>query len=161
MSEEWRDCSGFTKYAVSNFGRVKNKKTKRILKPGIVGGYEHYKFVKNDKSVNVAGHRLVTTAFLPNPGNKPCVDHIDNDPQNNNLTNLRWVTHSENSINRNKVYGAVPFRGVARHLHKYQAHISVDGTAIHLGLFDTPEEAHEMYDAVARGFYGEFYVSKN
>ena len=161
MAEQWRECPGYDNYSVSNFGRVKNKKTERILKPGIVSGYEHYKFQTGDKSKNVAGHRLVATAFLPNPDNKQCVDHIDNNPKNNNLTNLRWATHSENSINRVGVKGAVPFRGVAKHFKKYQAHISVDGTAIHLGLFETPEEAYEMYDAVARGLYGEFYVSKN
>ena len=45
-------------------------------------------------------HRLVAETFIPNPDNKPCIDHIDRDPTNNNVQNLRWATLQENQNNR-------------------------------------------------------------
>jgi hypothetical protein len=162
--EEWRDCVCFEQYAVSNLGNVKNKKTGRILKPSMADGYKHYKLSKDKVSYNTVGHRLVALAFLENPDNKPQIDHIDNNPGNNIVTNLRWCTICENAQNkdRSKIKGAVPFRGVAKHLNgKFQAHVGFNGTSIHLGLFDSAEEASEMYEAVAKGFYGEFYKSQN
>lgn len=44
-------------------------------------------------------HRMVAELFIPNPDNKPCVDHIDTNKRNNNVNNLRWVTYSENMLN--------------------------------------------------------------
>lgn len=50
-----------------------------------------------------ATHRAVAELFIPNPENKPCVDHIDGNHMNNHVTNLRWVTYSENNLNPNWV----------------------------------------------------------
>ena len=69
-------------------------KTYRILKPRAKKG--GYLYVRIDGQ-ECAVHRLVATAFLPNPNNKPEVDHLDRDKSNNDVSNLEWVTAQENS----------------------------------------------------------------
>ena len=98
MIEEWRDIKDFN-YQVSNIGRVRNSKG-LIIKPHInKGGYIELHLGKDGKHFNKKVHRLVAEAFIPNPWNKPCVDHIDTDRTNNSISNLRWTTHSENACN--------------------------------------------------------------
>lgn len=54
---------------------------------------------------NYAVHRAVAECFIPNPDNKPTVDHIDRNRQNNCVSNLRWATHSEQRANSSQVIG--------------------------------------------------------
>ena len=84
-------------YQVSNLGNVKSVRRNIILKPGVhkyghsevkLGSYGHFYI-----------HRLVAQIFIPNPENKPYIDHIDGNPRNNIYTNLRWVTQKENCNN--------------------------------------------------------------
>ena len=93
--EKWEKIKGFEKYSVSNKGNVRNDKTGRILKPHVsTSGY--YQVMMGRKTIPQYIHRLVALAFIPNIDNKPQVDHIDGNRLNNNLSNLRWVTVSEN-----------------------------------------------------------------
>ena len=81
-------------YYISNFGRVYNKRSGKItLSPEGKGKYSRVKI--NGKKYRV--HRLVASIFIPNPDNKPFVDHIDGDRYNNRADNLRWVTSTENN----------------------------------------------------------------
>lgn len=98
--EEWRQVVGFEDYEVSSLGSVRNIETGRLL-TGYTdkGGYIRVNLRKNGRWHHKLIHRLVTETFIPNPENKPCVDHIDTIRTNNVVTNLRWVTHKENSNN--------------------------------------------------------------
>ena len=98
--EMWRKIQGCPNYSVSTFGRVRNDNTNKILKnPNTTTGYKKVKLRNNNKEKNVKIHRLVAHAFISNPYNKPCVDHIDNSKGNNRIDNLRWATISENGMN--------------------------------------------------------------
>lgn len=76
-------------YEISNYGNV--RKNGIIITPKIGGKYLFC-------GINRI-HRMVAEAFIPNPDNKPCIDHIDCNTLNNRVDNLKWVTYKENMGN--------------------------------------------------------------
>lgn len=109
-SEEWRDVAGTDGiYQVSSCGRVRSKdryvksgKGKRLEKGRLLGsksvrGYVSVTIHVDGKTIPVYVHRLVAEAFVPNPDNLPCVDHVNGVKDDNRAKNLEWVTHSENT----------------------------------------------------------------
>ena len=97
MQETWIKVKGFELYSVSDQGNVRNDKTGRILKGGLdTYGYPQVILCKNGARVNRKVHRLVAEAFVPNPDNKPQVNHIDGNKQNNAASNLEFCTNQEN-----------------------------------------------------------------
>ena len=62
-------------------------------------GYVEYVFYHNGEHKSITVHRLVAENFIPNPQNKPCIDHINTLKNDNRSCNLRWVTIQENVLN--------------------------------------------------------------
>ena len=115
MSNEeiWKDIEGYEGYyQVSNQGRIRS--LDRIVEHPTNGareingelrklkihqsGYYHLGLTKDGKTKYRLVHRMVAQAFIPNPETKPQVNHIDGVKKNNNVSNLEWATHKENTM---------------------------------------------------------------
>ena len=86
-----------TDYSISDSGEVRKDTTNYVMKLQIQQGYNHVTIQINGKPKRFRVHRLVAEAFIPNPENKPYVNHIDGNRQNNLVENLEWVTPAENT----------------------------------------------------------------
>ena len=112
MEEVWKDY--IYNYQVSNYGRVKNKLTNKILNIATtkkrycqttvsLGSRNNYKIIRI--------HRAVAELFIPNPNNLPQVNHIDGDKTNNKVDNLEWCDNSHNVRHAYSQGLMIPTRG--------------------------------------------------
>lgn len=135
-AEIWKDIKGYEGlYQISSLGRVKSyprkyysywRKTyinynEKILKPLIRSknknnNYFYCDLYINKKSKHYNIHRLIAIAFIPNPDNKPCINHIDGNKQNNNISNLEWCTIEEN--NKHALNNGLILREEKHPMHK-------------------------------------------
>ncbi len=159
MTEIWKDIEGYEGYyQVSNLGRVKSLERRssagrrindKILKNSINSvGYYRVCLCKNGKGKAVRVHQLVAIAFL---GHVPCgyniiVDHIDNDPLNNNVDNLQLTTPRHN-LSKDKKGGTSKYTGVCwdKKHGKWHSVIGISGKNKHLGYFDCEIKASKAY----------------
>jgi len=109
---------------------ISHKKGKETLIKGYDNGKGyllvdlHYKYKRGVKI-----HRLIALAFVPNPNNKPQVNHINGDKSDNRAINLEWVTNSENQLHANK-FGLRQYKYDHTKEHKHVKQHSLDGTFI-------------------------------
>lgn len=175
--EIWKSIIGYEGlYEVSNVGRVRsidrivfqqgrNQKYRgKIMSPYLNNtGYFCVRLSKNNKKRTFTIHRLVATAFIPNPNNYPCVNHKDETPKNNNVENLEWCTNEYN-VN----YGTATFRRAVK-MGKRVAQYDKNGKLV--ATFYSVNEAErgtniKIGDAVknsnhtAGGFFWRFYESQ-
>ena len=159
--EIWRDIKGFEGlYEISNLGRVKSLarivttargsrlRKERILKLSFDGKrYLNVKIYKNNKSKTIKVHQLVAITFLNHKpeGHSSVVDHIDNNPLNNELGNLQIISQRENSSKDTK--GSSQYTGVCwdKSRKKWLSCITINGKLKYLGRFKDETKAAEAY----------------
>jgi hypothetical protein len=160
MTEIWKPIAEYDTYSVSIFGQVRNDETGRVLKSGLNSrGYFQARLHKNGGQKSLLVHRLIAIAFIPNPESKEMVDHIDGNPINNSLENLRWATACENQHNRKiSSNNTSSVKGVYWHKQnqKWCARINVDGKQMHIGYFETIEDSSRARQSKASELFGAF-----
>lgn len=104
MEEIWKIIDDYDNYKISNLGNLKSK-SKRIKKCINRDGYYQVSLYKNGNKKSILVHRLVAMTFIPNPLNKPTVNHIDGNKLNNNVSNLEWATCKEQQYHSRNVLG--------------------------------------------------------
>ena len=135
-NEMWKSTVEDPYYEVSNFGRVRHDG--RVLSGSI--HKDGYMFV-NIRGKQCARHRLVAEVFIENPENKPFVNHIDGNKQNNSVDNLEWCTQSENTK------------------HAYDSDLQPKGLSTYKGKF-TSEEREQIKNEWDSGAYSRRQLAK-
>lgn len=170
LKEQWKQVKGYEKqYLVSNFGKVKSlqrlvnhpKKGKQIVRERTLKqsksrkGYMRVCLSKEGNHKMFSVHRLVADAFINNKYNKPCINHIDGNKNNNIVDNLEWCTNEENQShawnngmkvriykNATSKYPGVSWSKIGK---KWIAQISINNKRNFLGYYDQEEEAAKAY----------------
>lgn len=118
MKEQWVSIENYEGlYEISNYGNVRSLPRKsqnrnkliKFLNLTPTGRYTILSFYKKGVRKSMTVHRLVAKAFIPNPDNKPMVNHRDGNGHNNRIDNLEWCTHSENVLHSFRTLGAIPW----------------------------------------------------
>jgi len=163
--EEWKDIEGFPGYQVSNMGYVRS--LDRIIKRsnGQTVYNLHLKGIELKQKINGDGyitfpltningkqqykslHKILANAFIPNPENKPTVDHINRNKLDNNISNLRWASRSEQCFNRNFPTGKAGEKYITQTRNTFMVHINNINIRVRKG-FKTREEAIAYRDSI-------------
>lgn len=98
MNKEFTEIEGYPKYGVSRDGRIVNSRNHEKALQNSRDGYIVVNLYCNGKESKKRVHRLVAETYIPNPDNKPDVNHKDGNKHNNSVSNLEWTTKSENMI---------------------------------------------------------------
>ena len=160
MKQVYKTINNYPNYLISNLGNVLNKKSGKFLSPVLdKDGYQVVVLSNNGITTTMKVHRLVAKAFNKNPENNQLVDHIDNNRTNNKADNLRWVTSSQNNMNRSiSSTNTSGYKGVCfdKFNNNWKAYIKMNEREINIGNYKTKEEAAEARKLKAMELFGEF-----
>jgi hypothetical protein len=153
---EWKQIIVNHPYYISKTGLIWNGQ--KILKPWIHNGYYELTLQINKVKKHYPIHKLIADNFIPNPDSKKCVDHINGNRLDNSISNLRWATHCENMSNIKTTRSETGYKGASlTYCGKYKASICSNGKSYYLGIYKTPQEAHDAYCEAGRRLHGEFH----
>lgn len=156
----YKDYDFNDNYIVYENGKIFSKKRGIFLKPSQDNkGYQIVVLTINGKQVTKRLHRIIAEHFIPNPDNKPQVNHIDKNKQNNDISNLEWVTASENMLHaykdkerkakkkyKNRIRRTVE-KNITQVCNKF--YVTVKGN--YLGGYNTLEEARKIKEKFLKG----------
>ena len=162
MEEIYKKIDDYDNYEISNLGNVRNINTNRILKLHETNcGYLRVSVCKDGIMKKFYIHRLVALHFIPNPQNLTDIDHIDQNKTNNSISNLRWVSRSNNNRNKPKMQNkSSKYIGVSVYKPngKYQAQININNKNKHIGYYETEDDAGKAWDDyIKQHILSEFY----
>ena len=168
-NEQWKKHPDFDNYQISNMGRIWSELKQRIMATYTQNcGYHQISLYGELKTQRWLVHRLVASVWIPNPANKKYVNHIDGNKTNNIVSNLEWVTNSEN-IRHARQTGLNPYnkptqnrkiggqrKGTSSYFgvawdstrQKWRSAVVYEGKAHKQKRFDSEIEAARHYDNV-------------
>ena len=138
------EICGYENYLIYEDGRVYSKYSKRYLKHNTHSKYNMILLYNSEgKRKSFTIHRLIALHYIPNPDNKPYIDHINRDKRDNRIENLQWVSASENGQNTGvQCNNKLGIKNISHHkrddIYAYQK--IIDGKRI-IKRFKTLEEA--------------------
>lgn len=176
ITEEWKQIKDFPNYEISNTGKIRNQNKKELKPFNQNNGYVQVQLYKDSFNKRFLVHRLVAKAFIPNNENKKYVNHIDGNKHNNCITNLEWVTNSENILHARRTglnpynkptlgkklggqrKGSSKYYGVCwdKSRNKWKASIVFEGKPHNQKRFNTEEEAGIYYNELVHQYKLEF-----
>ena len=155
--EEWLPIKDYENlYLVSNTGKIKNALTNKVLKGALNSktAYTQYRFVQlykpNTKRKTAYIHLLVFDTFVGTDRTGYEVDHIDNNQENNSLSNLQLISHRANCIKDRKSAGV----SYDKTKKLWIARMQIKGKMKYLGSAKDKEKAQQLYKAVFDSFGG-------
>ena len=159
--ERWARLKKHPQWQISSFGRIKNQYGN--VTPHYINsvGYPQKDMTLNGRKYHFQLHILMGIAFIPNPLNKPFIDHIDGIRDNNHLSNLRWSNRVQNNQNRKKIpddkftskYKGVSYDPVNK---KWLAQYSQDGKLRYKQRFEDEIAAALAYNNAVKQYEPEF-----
>lgn len=159
MTVVFKDISGYEGlYQISNFGDVKSfhkfnsqkrKNNEFVSLKKASNGYLFVCLYKDKKYKHFLVHRLVAQHFVEGYDDSLYVDHIDMNKENNSSSNLRWVTSRQNSTYCREKYNESTKKPIGvyfdKNCNRYKSSVRVKGKNIHIGYFNSSEEARSAY----------------